>query len=204
MMTSYDTYKLYLAIKLHFTTNNYDFFKHNAKVNCSLNSFLKRNDRFYFHKLATKYNNEELLDYFVSNFVSDSKKWIGDLVRTDGEETYNKFKKFKESFTYNFRADCNTINLAIGDSGGNFDDMFKVVGGQHPRMLRLYLSKKISLQTMVTFDKILSFVKSWDIEIKEKVVWPDLSQQIKRYKPFITFNITKCKFIMREVFGDNT
>ena len=47
-MTSYDAYKLYLAIKLHFTTANYDYFKHNAKVNSSLNAFLKRNDRFFF------------------------------------------------------------------------------------------------------------------------------------------------------------
>ena len=53
-MTSYDAYRLYLAVKLHFTTPNYDFFRHNAKVNSSLNSFLKRNDRFLFHKLTTK------------------------------------------------------------------------------------------------------------------------------------------------------
>ena len=72
-MTSYDAYRLYLAVKLHFTTPNYDFFRHNAKVNSSLNSFLKRNDRFFFHKLTTKYKQEELLDYFVCNFFHNSK-----------------------------------------------------------------------------------------------------------------------------------
>ena len=75
-MNSYEAYKLYLAIKLHFTTENYDFFKHNAKVNSSFNTFLKRNDRFFFHKLVTKYKPDELLDYFVCNFAHNSYTWI--------------------------------------------------------------------------------------------------------------------------------
>ena len=58
-MNSYEAYTLYLAIKLHFTSDNYDFYRHNAKVNSSFNTFLKRNDRFFFHKLTTKYNKEE-------------------------------------------------------------------------------------------------------------------------------------------------
>ena len=39
------------------------------KVNSSFNTFLKRNDRFFFHKLTTKYTKEEMLEYFVSNFL---------------------------------------------------------------------------------------------------------------------------------------
>jgi len=53
---------------------------------------------------------------------------------------------------------------------------------------------------MVAFDKILSFIKNWDKEIKEMVVWPDISKKLKKYKPFVRFNVTKCKFIMKEVF----
>ena len=94
-MTSYDAYRLYLAIKLHFTTPNYDYFRHNAKVNSSLNAFLKRNDRFFFHKLATKYG-DDLMMYFVSNFVDRPKTWVGDLVRADGDTIYNKWRKYNE------------------------------------------------------------------------------------------------------------
>ena len=90
-MTSYEVYNLYLAIKLHFTSDTYDYFKHNAKVNSSMNTFLKRNDRFFFHKLNTKYTKDEIIDYFISNFFASSKTWIGYLIRADGESTYNKF-----------------------------------------------------------------------------------------------------------------
>ena len=198
-MTSYDAYKLYLAIKLHFTTANYDYFKHNAKVNSSFNSFIKRNDRFFFHKLATKYG-ENLQDYYVSNFVDRPKTWVGDLVRADGDTIYNKWRKYNESFSYNFRNDCVLVRNVIDGNNIRFDDVFSVDSGQHPRLLRLLLSGKVSIQSVIIFDKILSFINRWDKEIKETIIWPEKSFKITKLRPFINVNITKCKFIMKEIF----
>ena len=198
-MTSYEAYTLYLAIKLHFTTPNYDYFKHNAKVNSSLNSFLKRNDRFFFHKLATKYGNN-LREYYVSNFVDRPKTWVGDLVRSDGDTIYNKWKKYNESFSYNFRNDCVLLRNVIDGDNIRFDDVFSVDSGQHPRLLRLLLSEQISIQSVIILDKVLGFVKRWDKEIKETIIWPEKSFKLKKLNPFIKFNLTKCKFIMKEVF----
>ena len=198
-MTSYEAYTLYLAIKLHFTTPNYDYFKHNAKVNSSFNSFIKRNDRFFFHKLATKYG-ENLRDYYVSNFVDRPKTWVGDLVRADGDTIYNKWRKYNESFSYNFRNDCVLIRNVIDGDNIRFDDVFSVDSGQHPRLLRLLLLGKVSIQSVIIFDKILSFVNRWDKEIKETIIWPEKSFKITKLRPFINVNITKCKFIMKEIF----
>ena len=198
-MTSYDAYRLYLAVKLHFTTPNYDYFKHNAKVNSSFNSFIKRNDRFFFHKLATKYG-ENLRDYYVSNFVDRPKTWVGTLVRADGDTIYNKWKKYNESFSYNFRNDCVLLRNVIDGDNIRFDDVFSVDSGQHPRLLRLLLSGKVSIQSLIIFDKILSFVGRWNKEIKETVIWPEKSFKIAKLKPFVNVNLTKCKFIMKEVF----
>ena len=198
-MTSYDAYKLYLAIKLHFTTANYDYFKHNAKVNSSLNAFLKRNDRFFFHKLATKYG-DELMYYYVSNFVDRPKTWVGDLVRADGDTIYNKWRKYNESFSYNFRNDCVLVRNVIDGNNIRFDDVFSVDSGQHPRLLRLLLSGKVSIQSVIIFDKILSFINRWDKEIKETIIWPEKSFKITKLRAFINVNITKCKFIMKEIF----
>ena len=198
-MTSYEAYTLYLAIKLHFTTPNYDYFKHNAKVNSSLNAFLKRNDRFFFHKLATKYG-DNLIDYYVSNFANKPKVWVGDLVRADGDTIYNKWRKYNESFSYNFRNDCVLVRNVIDGNNIRFDDVFSVDSGQHPRLLRLLLSGKVSIQSVIIFDKILSFINRWDKEIKETIIWPEKSFKITKLRPFINVNITKCKFIMKEIF----
>ena len=48
--------------------------------------------------------------------------------------------------------------------------MFRVHNGQHPRLLRLLLSEKISVQTIIILDKVLSFIKRWDKEIAENVI----------------------------------
>jgi len=199
-MNSYEAYTLYLAIKLHFTSDSYDFYKHNAKVNSTFNTFLKRNDRFFFHKLTTKYSKEEMLDYFVCNFFHNSKTWIGNLVRADGETNYTKWKKFNQAFTYNFRNDCLLVRNIIDGDSISFDDVFRVSNGQHPRLLRLLLSEQIGVQTFIILDKILSFCKNWDKEITETIIWPEKSFKITKLKPFVNFNITKCKFIMKEVF----
>ena len=199
-MNSYEAYTLYLAIKLHFTSSNYDFYKHNAKVNATFNTFLKRNDRFFFHKLTTKYNKEEMLEYFVCNFFHNSKTWIGNLVRADGETNYTKWKKYNQAFTYNFRNDCLLLRNIIDGDRISFDDMFRVSNGQHPRLLRLLLSEQIGVQTFIILDKILSFVKNWDKEIAETIIWPEKSFKVAKLKPFVNFNLTKCKFTMKEVF----
>ena len=88
-----------------------------------------------------------MLEYFVSNFFHNSKTWIGNLVRADGETIYNKWKKYNQSFTYNFRSDCVLLRNVINDNSIRFDDVFRVHNGQHPRLLRLLLSEKISVQT---------------------------------------------------------
>jgi len=199
-MNSYEAYTLYLAIKLHFTSDSYDFYRHNAKVNSTFNTFLKRNDRFFFHKLTTKYNKEEMIEYFVCNFFHNSKTWIGNLVRADGETNYTKWKKFNQSFTYNFRNDCLLLRNIIDADRISFDDVFRVSNGQHPRLLRLLLSEQIAVQTFIILDKILSFCKNWDKEIAETIIWPEKSFKVAKLKPFVNFNLTKCKFIMKEVF----
>ena len=56
------------------------------------------------------------------------------------------------------------------------------------------------LLMMVLLDQVLSFIKNWNKQIEEKVVWPKIAKTIERMKPFINYNITECKLIMKEVF----
>jgi hypothetical protein len=108
MYGGFDVFKVYLAVKLHFTTD-YNYILYEGKVNCKLETFTKRNDRYFFHKLSTKYNKDEILDFFVANFSENSKKWVGNLLQNDGRETYLNYKKVKDNFSYHFRNDC--INI---------------------------------------------------------------------------------------------
>jgi hypothetical protein len=72
--------------------------------------------------------------------------------------------------------------------------------GQHPRVLRLLIQGKIKHETAIYLDKHLAFFKDWDKDITEKVVWPKISHTITRMKPFLNFNATEAKMIMKEIF----
>jgi len=200
MYGGFDVYKTYLAVKLHFTTDTYDYYKYGGKVNTKLDTFTKRKDRYFFHKLSTRYAEADILDFFVSNFLSDSKGWIGNLLQNDGRDVYLDFKKRKEAFAYHFKQDCGNIASDFSRRGILFDDGFIPISGQHPRVLRLLIQRKISYQTTIVLNHFLGFTKNWDKEITEKVVWPEISLKVTRLKPFINFNATECKLIMKEVF----
>ena len=68
MYGGFDVFKIYLAIKNHFTTD-YDYIKYGGKVTAKLDSFTKRPDRYFFHKLSKRFNKDDVLDYFVANFL---------------------------------------------------------------------------------------------------------------------------------------
>ena len=193
-------YARYLAVKNHFTTD-YDYQRYGGRVTAKLESFTKRPDRYFFHKLSKRYNERDILDYFVSNFAVDGNKWVGNLINNEGAENYTRFRKYKDAFDYHFRNDCVSVNNDVVSNNIHFDDMFSVVDGQHPRLLRLLLSEKIAIQSFIIFDQILSFSKRWDKQIKETIIWPEKSFKLKKLKPFIRFNNTEAKFIMREVFA---
>ena len=93
-MEAYDAYKIYHALKLHFTSN-YDYMKYNGKANASVDSFLKRNDRPFFGKVARKYK-DDTKDFFISNFIVNPKGWIGNF----NEENYLNWKKRNQSLKY--------------------------------------------------------------------------------------------------------
>ena len=200
MYGGFEVFKLYLAVKLHFTTDTYDYEEYGGKVNCKLETFTKRNDRYFFHKLSKRYNERDILDYFVANFTLNSNKWIGNLIQNDGRDIYLDFKKRKESFGYHFRSDLVAISNDFTNRGLSFDDGFLCSGGQHPRLLRLLIQKRASFQTIVALNHFLSFTKNWDKEITENVVWPKISSTISKLRPFVKFNITECKLIMKDVF----
>ena|SRR6056300_6398 len=204
MYGGFEVFKIYLAVKNHFTTDSYDFSKYGGRVTASLESFTKRSDRYFFHKLSKRYNERDILDYFVSNFAVDSNKWIGSVINNEGAENYTKFRKYKESFDYHFRNDCVAIRNELDNKSISFNGGFDVVSGQHPRILRLLLRKKIHLQTTVILDTILSFSKVWDKKIEEKVVWPKIKHTLNKFRPFVMYNETQVKLIMKEIFvNDN-
>jgi hypothetical protein len=79
-----------------------------------------------------------------------------------------------------------------------FDIIFNCDKGNHPKLLKAYLSKKISLDTLVVLEKLLHYRKRFDKEIDENYIWPKVSRLIEKYEPFVKADIIKCKQMLLE------
>jgi hypothetical protein len=190
-MNGFEVYKIYLAIKLHFTSKNqsYDFHKHNGRTTARLETFTKRRDRYFFHKLSKSYNDSSIVNYFLSNFVSNTNLWVGDIIGKTGDDHYKQWSKKIEALHYYYEQDIDYIL----EKKISFDDIFTSKDGQHPPILKMFLSKRINFETVIILDDILSFSKRLNKNIKETVLWPKLYDRMIRYKPFLIYNVTKYK-----------
>ena len=194
-MNGFEVYKIYLAVKLHFTSKgrSYDFHKHLGRTTARLETFTKRRDRYFFHKLSKSYNNNTIVDYFVSNFVTNTNLWVGDIIGKTGDNNYKQWSKKIEALHYYYEQDIDYIL----EQDYKFDDLFKSVNGQHPPILKMFLSKKINFETVLILDEILSFTKQLNKNINERVLWPKLYDRMIRYRPFLNYNVVKYKKTLR-------
>ena len=194
-MNGFEVYKIYLAVKLHFTSKarSYDFHKHLGRTTARLETFTKRRDRYFFHKLSKSYNSNTIVDYFVSNFVTNTNLWVGDIIGKTGDDNYKQWSKKIEALHYYYEQDIDYIL----EQDYKFDDLFKSVNGQHPPILKMFLSKKINFETVLILDEILSFTKQLNKNINEKVLWPKLYDRMIRYRAFLNYNLTKYKMTLK-------
>jgi len=194
-VTPFEVYKNYLAFKNHFTKKEYDYFKYCGKSRASLESFHKRKDRFFFEKTSRQKSDDEIKFYFVANFVecSDSQTlWIGEIIK-NGESTYKEWMKKIQSLSYLFQTE---INVFVNKE--NFNQLFECKKGQHPELLKLYLQKAITLETMVILNSILNYVKDFDAKLTDPV-WETVSLKIKKYTPFLNIDVAKYKKTLKEI-----
>ena len=77
----------------------------------------------------------------------------------------------------------------------NIDDL-TVPNNSHPKLLKDYLGKRISLETMIILDGLLDYTSKWDKKMEDYVVWPKTKKLINDYKKFLTYEKEKCKMIL--------
>ena len=177
-MEPIDVYLMYCAMKAHFSKNDYDFFTYKGKSRVPRNSFYKRKDRGFFVKLSRKYSEEEdLKNYLVANFIIDRRGYIANF----SNENYEQWKEKRNNF-YNIFTD------EIRPLVKNFNPLFEVKNSEHPILLKEYLGKRVSLETLIILDDLVNFSKTWDNRMAEDYIWFDLKKLMNNYKRFLTID----------------
>jgi len=163
-MNGHKAYSIYSSVKLHFTQESYDAFRYNFKTNIKASTFERRKDRYFFEKIARRYPNEDDLKlFFVDNIVSD-KVWIGDMDDT----IHEKRNAYRQALNYNFEKEIKIIREEAYKYNLDFDGVCKANSSKTDNLLlNLYMSQKISADTFVIIDHLVSFIKSLRSELKD-------------------------------------
>lgn len=202
-MTPYETYCLFLALKNHFTTESYDFFKYKGKTSASVKSFEARNDRFFFQKLSRKYNSDQMTDVMVANLLQ-GKKWVGDFLADDAEEIYFEYIKVKESITYIFTEETNRIFGKYTPA-----EVFQCKQGKYPIILEECMTGELPLPIFVVLNDFFNFFPKLDTKLgKDDVIWSKIRLRCNKLKPFVEYDKQKLKthlktLVLNTERGDN-
>jgi hypothetical protein len=143
--------------------------------------------------MSRQKTDEEIINFFVSNFAScddPQSLWVGEVIK-EGESNYKNWMRKTQSLTYLFKEEVSILNSE------NFNEMFKIEGNKHPKILKEYLQSKLSLETMIILNVILDYKKQFDKKLQDPV-WEFVSMKIEKYAPFLHIDNSKFKLILKE------
>lgn len=203
-MTGLEVYQMYIALKLHFTKEDYDYFKFRGKSRVSKESFEKRKDSYFFKKLSAKYEQNRIEQFFVSNFIADDKNYIKNMMSPRGEQIYSKWLDRNDNLINIFREEINLLldNIDLPYEK-NFDTLFTCSRGKHPKILTSYLRSEISIETISILERCLGFVSQLDGTLTDPI-WKTVKNQITKYSPFLTIDCkTYRSLILRQIKEKN-
>lgn len=192
--SGFAAFAMWNALKLHFTSESYDYFKYNGKTNVSKQTFSTRKDKYSFYRLSRKFGLTELKDYYVANFLVEDAKWIGDITGPEGEENYRKWQKRQQSLTYTFESDI----IKLLEKVNNPNELLVVEKNKFPLLMQCAQQGDIAIETLIILDDLMNFFPMWEKEIYDDIVWPNFKIKCVKYKPFLSYDKVKFKQILKE------
>jgi hypothetical protein len=196
--SGFSAFAIFNAIKLHFTSDSYDFFRYNGKSNVTKQNFANRKDKYSFYKLSRKYRNEELLNFYIANFLVKDVNWIGDITGVEGEENYKMWQKRNQSLNYRFKEDIMYLmgKVSVGS------DMIKVKDGQYPLLLNETMQGAVTIETLSILNHMMGFFEMWNKKISDTIIWPTWKRKCEKYTPFIHYDESKYKETFKEAIKE--
>ena len=196
--SGYGAYLLFLALRTHFTSAKYDFFQMNGKLRANKESYLKRNDKAFFEKIAKLYNAEELRNFYVANFLED-RHYIVELLSEEAHAAYWESEKRRQALSYIFKNDMDRVF----DNGCKH--AFDLVDGEYPHIVNLTLRQSIALESAVILNDFVPYTAKFDKYLgDDDIIWSRLALKVRKYRPFLKYDSDRIKAILKEKVNGNS
>lgn len=170
-----------MTVKKHYSTPKYSAFT-NKPVRVPESKFLYRPERYRMKRLCDKHKTpKELIQYFVANFALETSDFLyqsGDY----GDSSFMRWEAYKQSTTYNFKTDIDTLVSYMESKSITMEDMRRE--NMIP-MLHLMIIGKISIQSVVLLDEIYNFLTAWTTSVNMNPLYATHALRVHKTKCFI-------------------
>ena len=207
LKVTFRAWVVYQGMNAHFTrTSNYDYFEYNGKGNWnSIDSMeksftkLEKNGNFslqrkIFKDIGKTFTSKEDLIFFYLSQFSNGIEYPSHF----DSDLYDEYKERMNNFNFHIQQDIGEILKCMREYKKSFDEIFITNSMNHPYILKLSLSNRISLETFAVLDMILDFIPEVDKYLKDPI-WKDRKRMVLKYKPFLEVDIVKQKKIIMDV-----
>lgn len=190
-LTGYGAYRLFIALKAHFSKTNYCFFKYQGKVNVDRASYEARNDKQFFESLSKRYDPKELRDFYLANLLADIV-YVTDYLDEEASERHFEYVGRRQSLSYIFENELDKLFVK------GAKEAFETVEGEYPKLLIMFMRGQISIETMVILNDFVGFSDKYDKFLGENdLLWSGIHHKMEKYKPFLTYDKEKMRRILK-------
>ena len=188
-MNPFRVYQEFVAIRLYFNgVYDYPTYRHN--VNHTVETFENLPERKFYNKLAGM---KDWREFIISANLYKPNPFVVHLF--EGEEYLNYHQarmKRKESLTYTVINEVDKKDI---------NQWMKVEKNHHPKILRDFLGKKISLETLTVLTYMTKALPIWQRYLKGDTIFQTVRRKVECYLYFLPFNEEKIRRELMKSYG---
>lgn len=192
---AYNTFKCYKALKLHFVSDNYDYYRYNGKTpKSTYDDFIKSKERQFCERLTKKYQ-KKTPSFLLANLSEFPNVYIRDLLNESYDTFYKKWTTQRLSnAAYIFRSEIDKIQEI------QFKDLFSCDEQRLPNLIHYYIRGEISKETVCIIMKITNCAEYFDTQMKDNLFWNYEKRKFDKYLPFVRLKPKYAKSLL-DKFG---
>lgn len=189
-MDTFQGFKDFSAVRLHFKADSYDYFKYHGKTKVNWATFEKFKGRRILHNLIKKHPHD-FIEFIATGFVYDNDiSWIGDFAGETAERNWTTHQKYMQSITRSF---TNEVEALFEDRTAK--EVFISIEDDLPAIERSRINNLTSIETCCILDRIFNYI---DRSTCTHPLWEN-TERIVKYNPFLGINLPKMSSIVKDV-----
>lgn len=178
------TKEISLALKLHFTSNSYNYVKYNGKTR---SGSLKQQDSWYTGLSKRLRTEENVKQFFLSNIIksyADDGKLNVFLRSFNNKDGFDNWKNWQDKIE--------NIKLLVKEELKNINNNDFKVDNYHPLVYTKFLNHEVSIETIsyITIHKP-SILEGWKLQQIDPILFPEFIRILEKYNVIIMNYLAK-------------